>query len=163
VYGNGLLNMASHLVNLLLEFLGPVDWVEAAEGVLDRPGDSSPHVVLGFHRGPRAVFTPCSFRHFRIYELDILGTAGRIVVANEGLDLRHYPVKENEDVTGALQLDPEGKTIRSTVGRALPAGVEAALGILDSGRKTWPDHAVRTHEVLEAIRASLDRRRRVRL
>jgi hypothetical protein len=49
------------------------------------------------------------------------------------------------------------------VGTALPAGVDAALRILDSGRKTWPDHAVHTHEVLEAVRASLNRRRRIHL
>jgi predicted dehydrogenase len=163
VYGNGLLNMASHLINLFLDVLGPADWVEAAQGVNDRPGDPSPHVAIGFRGGSRAVFSPCSFRHYRIFELDILGTAGRVTVTNEGLELRHYAVKENEDVSGAYQLDLPGAIIRSTVAAAMTAGVDRAVRILDSGTKTWPDHAVDTHEVIEAAKASLARGRRIRL
>jgi predicted dehydrogenase len=161
VYGNGLMNTASHVINLLMDYLGPVEWVEAAEGVDDRPGDPSPHLRLGFRQGPRATFVPCSYRHFRILELDLLGTKGRVTVQNEGLDIRYYPVVDNEDLSGERQIARLGKTIPSTVGTALYAGVETALRSLDSGKKTWPDHAVQTHRVLRAARAALARSRRV--
>ncbi len=154
VYGNGLQNIGSHMVDLLLWYVGPVRWVIGLGGVNDRPEDPGLDLMIGFNNGVRATLVAHSYQDYRIFELDILGSNGRVSISNEGLDIRWYSVEENEDVSGARQLTRNPAEIQSTVGKALYHGMDYITQILDQSKRVLPEHAVQTHRVIEAARWS---------
>lgn len=160
LYGNGLLNTASHGVDLALWYAGPAQWVMAAENPTGRAGGELDFVV-GFARGARAVFTHCDFTDYRVFEIDVLGSGGRITISNEGLLIGQYSIRDNEDVSGARQLAPQATEIPSTVGAAMPQAIDHVVAALDAEEPVFADHAVRTHAVLEAARAAATRRETV--
>ncbi len=154
IYGNGLQNVGSHVVDLLLWYVGPVQWVIGVESVKDRAKDPGLDLIIGFKNGVRATLVAHSYRYYRILELDILGSNGRISISNEGLDIRCYGVEANEDVSGAQQLGGSPSEIQSTVGDALYHGMDYLTRLLDQSKQVFSEHAVQTHRVIEAARNS---------
>lgn len=154
VYGNGLQNIGSHMVDLLLWYVGPVRWVIGLGGVNERPKDPGLDLIIGFKNGVRGTLVAHSYRDYRIFELDILGSNGRFSISNEGLDIRWYSVEENENVSGARQLTKKAAEIQSTVGDALYRGMDYITQILEQSKPVLPEHAIQTHRVIEAARRS---------
>jgi predicted dehydrogenase len=154
VYGNGLNNVGSHAVDLIGWYIGQIQWVIGVEGITDNPQDPGLDFIVGFENGVRATFSACSYEHYRIFELDFLGSRGRVSIANEGLDMRAYGVRENEDVSGTRQLTERATQIPSTVGNAMYHGVEYLVEVLDRPERVFADHALQTHLVLEAAKES---------
>ncbi len=154
-YGRGLLGNGAHLINLWLWLAGPIEWVVGVPGPAELPGDSARQVLLGFTSGATGSLATVSYAAYRLFETDVLGTAGRITVKNEGLDLRLYGIQPNEDVSGARQLIHDGRTIPSTVGMAMYRLVEAAVDCLDTDQRPLPLDVLETLAVLEAIERSV--------
>jgi predicted dehydrogenase len=152
VYGNGWTNVGSHVVNLLAWYLGRARWVAACRGA-----DDDVDAVIGFGGNVLATVSACSFRYYRIVEVDILGTRGRIVIGNEGLDVAVYGVRPNREVSGARQLSPRPTRLAATVGEAFRRAVDVLVDALDAGRLLVPADALDTHRVLEAARTSAGR------
>lgn len=125
VYGNGILNNATHLVDLVCMLLGPVAAVQAMaasekyrEGPL--PDDVNlPFTMVG-NTGVVCMFAPLRFRHYRENALDIWGERGRATFYQEGLDIAVYPQVAHRAVEGETEVATDRPTvIPSTAGEAL--------------------------------------------
>lgn len=150
-FGNGWPTNGSHLVNLLLWYGGAIERVtariEAAEA--DR-GDA----IVEFANGARATLSSVSYRAYRLLELDVIGTTGRIALRNEGLDIAVYGVQPNEEVTGSFQLEPTARRIPSRVTEAFPAAIATLARWLDARVRPEAADAIDTLRVLDAVQQS---------
>jgi len=153
-YGNGLRNVGSHVLDLLLWYFGPVAWICAVEGAPGPAGDPGLDLMMEFRGGIRATLLAHDYRDYRILELDLLGSRGRVSIAKEGLEIRCYGVEENEDVSGAKQLTGAFHGIESTVGEAPCRALDYVAGVLDRAEPVFCDHAIETHRVMEAAAQS---------
>ena len=154
IYGNGLRNVGSHMLDLLLWYFGPVEWVCATKGDVGLAGDPGLDLMMGFRDGVRGTMVAHDYHDYRILELDLLGSRGRISIVKEGLEIRCYGVEDNEDVSDARQLTGTFRAIDSTVGQAPYRGLDYLTGILDRSERVFSDHAVEAHRVMEAAAKS---------
>ncbi len=90
VYGNGLNNNGSHLIDWSRMFLGEVSWVQSicngksfAQGPID--GDMNFPFVIGFDSDIILFSQPLNFNYYREVSLDIWGSKGRLSFIQEGL------------------------------------------------------------------------------
>jgi predicted dehydrogenase len=150
-YGNGLLTNGSHVVNLCLWYGGEVKRVTAS---FDRNDPECGDAVLEFESGARGTLSSVSYDAYRLLEVDVLGTTGRVALKNEGLDIELFGVEPNRDVHGAKQLAAEPRRIPSTVTEAFPRAITTMVSWLDADEHRAADDAVATLRVLDAIRSS---------
>ncbi len=90
VYGNGLNNNGSHLIDWSRMFLGEVSWVQSfcngksfAQGPID--GDMNFPFIMGFDSDIILFSQPLNFNYFREVSLDMWGSKGRLSFIQEGL------------------------------------------------------------------------------
>jgi predicted dehydrogenase len=125
LYGNGLLNNGSHMIDLVRMFFGEVEnfritdpgtW--SANGPI--PGDINPTFSLRMDSGLIVSFSPIDFRLYRENGMIIWGSNGRLDILNEGLVLRHFPAVPNRAMTGEREIANDScADLQSTVGYAL--------------------------------------------
>lgn len=133
LYGGGLRNNGSHLVDLYRMLVGEID------------GTSSGLHIHGL-----------DYRHYREVSLDIWGERGRIAIENEGLLIRHYARQYHRGLEGAAEIDCECPSLLPCrVGEALPAlYANLARGITDGEELLSPlSSALKTEEVLDKLEA----------
>ena len=124
VYGGGLRNNGSHLVDFVRMLFGEVRDARAV-GVA-RLAEDAPHrgdvrvpFVLELTSGASVMVQSVDFRHYREVGLDAWGTAGRLTILQESLAVRAYPVDENRGLTGALEVASDrGEVIDCSPARA---------------------------------------------
>jgi predicted dehydrogenase len=165
-YGKGLRNMGSHLVSLLLSYFGPVDWVQTlAYRSLGDTAEPTADFVIKFRGGVPAFVQGCDFRNYRIFEVDVLGSKGRLTLEREGFGFRFLRAVAHRAETGARELRSSGTHLRSTVGKALHWAIQNLVESLD--RRVEPFGSGReylaTEKVLEAVRQSARRGHRINL
>lgn len=154
LYGKGLRNMGSHLISLLLSYFGPVASVRtlALHSFGDTP-EATADFVAQFAAGFPCTVLGCDYRHYRIFEIDILGEQGRITLDREGFGFRFSCVAPNRAESGAWELRQRRSPVRPSVGRALSWAVENLVTALD--RKTEPlssgQQYLHTERVIEAV------------
>lgn len=126
VYGNGLNNNGSHLIDMIRMLLGEPDWVQAIGDVTPHPHGPVPDDIqtafaLGYAHGAVITAHPLNFEHYREVGLDLWGTAGRLTFQQETLDIRHLPLKENRGLDDAFEIAADqGEALTCTVADALP-------------------------------------------
>lgn len=172
LYGNGISNNGSHIVDWARMFLGEIKWVRAlpdglniTEGPIS--GDSSFSFTLGLIGGTCLVAQPLTFANFRENSLDIWGEKGRLSFFQEGLlastfsRTEHRFLDSNFEIAcdrPELSLTGQGKAIYelySNLARALRGEEE----LWSSGKE-----ALRVMEIVAAIRQSfVDDGRRVNI
>lgn len=161
VYGNGLLNNAIHMVDLVRMLFGEVKAVQRLCGktFCESPisGDFSLPFYLQIERGPPTVLEPIRFRYYRENGLDIWGTKGRMEILNEGLTIRRFKPCANRAMSGEREVDhdlPYKKN--SAAGYALYALYSNLAAALKGQERLWSSghSALRTSQILEAIRLS---------
>jgi len=104
-YYNGLLNGGTHTIDLLMFFLGKVDWVRAIKN--DRTSwkkdDINIDAWLGFKNGTLVTIQSLpqnyTFSNFYFY-----GTKGRIAIKNLAYDLEYQKLVKNRDYKGYYRL-----------------------------------------------------------
>jgi predicted dehydrogenase len=161
LYGNGLLNNGSHMIDLARMLFGEVTSVSAGRVrsgfsiALD--DDLNLPFQLEMESGLMVMMQPLNFREYRENSLDIWGTTGRLAVYQEGLALLHYPRVPNRSSTGDDEIASDHpKRLRSTVGMAffemysnLAAAVSGKEPLCSTG-----ESALATAKVVEAVRYS---------
>jgi predicted dehydrogenase len=159
IYGNGLLNNGSHLVDLCCMLFGEIDAIRVLAsprrtGVLPVHGDSDVSCVLTFVGGQQVVLQVIDFAAYREVGLDIWGDQGRLEIWNEALTIRVCRRGPNRAVSNASEIvTDEPIELQSTVGNALyevydnlAAAVVHDEPLLSSGASAW-----RTAAVVETI------------
>lgn len=162
VYGNGLSNNATHMVDLTRMLLGevaaaqvPVGLGSYREGPLD--GDINVPFVLRLESGIAVMGQPLAFAHYRENALDIWGTAGRLAILQEGLRIVRYPRCDNRAMSGEYEIASDaGRAETSSIGSAFRAVYDDLADALSLGRSpvSSGDSALATARVIDAIRQS---------
>ena len=166
LYGNGLANNGSHLIDMIRMLLGEPTWVQALGAV--HPLAQSPiaddvHVgfVLGFESDASVSAHPVNFSQYREVSLDLWGSHGRLALMQETLDIRHYDKVANRGLDGAFEIASDaGTALPSTVASALPnlyenlaARINGEALLMSTG-----ESALKTEAIIEQILRSADRR-----
>jgi len=132
-YTKGVLNNASHAIDLLRFFFGDPIEVEvlAAPFGLDE-SDPTLHFRLKFPQGFETWFSGLDAREFNIFELDILGTKGRILFADQGHTCQFYPVADTCLAHGFAQLESEPVVEATSLGRAIFYAVDDLIAAIEN-------------------------------
>lgn len=162
VYGNGLRNNGSHMIDFCRMLFGEISSAEAIGGIVRRPdapiaGDIDVPFRLSFESGLCAAFQAVDFADYRENSLDIWGRKGRLQVLQEGLSIQHAYRRENRAMRGEWEVASDAAEARTTsVGQAFRRLYDHTAAMLDSGAAaiSSADSALRTETAVEAISAS---------
>jgi len=125
VYGNGLLNNGTHMVDLARMLCGEMTLVQAVSGgVAYREGPLEDDVQLPFTvrfaSGVAGSFLPLRFEHYRENGLEVWGEKGRLSILQEGLRMTRYPVRHNRAMRREKEIaSDQPHEVKVTLGRAL--------------------------------------------
>ena len=86
IYNNGILNTGSHIFDLLRMFFGEIKSLQSHHAVYDFGQDPTITGMVEFQSGITTNLIGCNANYYRIFEMDILGTKGRIKIHN-GYDM----------------------------------------------------------------------------
>lgn len=165
VYGNGLLNNATHMVDFAAMLLGEITMVQAIGSPRPRAGnpisgDPDQGFALQTSSGAMATWLPLDFDHYREVSMDIWGTAGRCELLLEGLVARCSPLQLNRAVEGTSEVGSDSPVpIASTVGRALWQLYDNLADALANNADLWSpgETALAAEAVIDAIHRSATR------
>ncbi len=136
LYGNGLLNNGSHLVDFLRMLCGEIEGIDGC-GRADNakqssvPGDIQTACLLRLANGAHASLMPADFKAWREVGLDIWGTKGRLSILQEGLTVARYRVVENRGLENEMEIDSGSVNVRDVdVGHCLEGMYDSLAGDL---------------------------------
>jgi predicted dehydrogenase len=163
LYGNGLFNNGSHLIDLVRLALGEISCVQALAPAVPAHGslvsDVQAPFALELEDGIVVAIQPLDFRHYREIGLDLWGTTGRLQIMAEGLTALLSPRRPNRGVDGADEIASDHHAIlEPTVGKALrrmydnlAAAFAAGQPLVSSGVSALATETA-VHAVAEAAR-----------
>lgn len=94
-YSNGVINTGSHVFNLLEFLFGKIKSVKTFNSLKDSANDPTLDVEVKFNKNLRCILFGFDKNDYRMFELDILGTKGRITVDN-GYTLKYYTPEKSD-------------------------------------------------------------------
>jgi predicted dehydrogenase len=166
VYGNGVANNGTHMIDLARWFMGEVTAVQAVlggaayrEGPLD--GDFNLPFALQHADGVQTLAMPVAFAQYRENMVDIWGERGRVALLQEGLRLARYRRDDNRAMAGEHELANDAPAVETTtIGDSLYAVYDNLWRHLDGAEPlaSTGANALRCAAIVDAIRTSLDRR-----
>ncbi len=125
IYGNGLRNNGTHMIDVCRLLFGEIMGVQALgqhEDHGDFPilGDKAIDFLLIPRSGVDITVRAVDFRHYRENGLDIWGTKGRLSILQEMTDFRHFSLAECRILDGEKEIssDQEGQQIYDESSRA---------------------------------------------
>jgi len=155
LYGNGLLNNGSHMVDLVRMLFGEIDSVRALGSILPfGPNDFHVPFALRMRSGLLVTMNTVSFAFYRENGLDIWGERGRLSIMQEGLGIYFYPLSGNRAVGGEKEIASDRLAeIESTIGNALYHMYSNLADAATEVKPLWSDgdSALKTSEALHAI------------
>lgn len=162
IYGNGLANNGSHLIDMVRMLVGTPKWVQAIGDAKPLSGgpvadDLQIAFALGMADGAAITVHPVDFSHYREVALDLWGTRGRLALQQETLDIRLMPRVANRGLEEAYEIAADqGLPLTSTVADALPGlygnlhdAVTTGAPLLSPGTS-----ALETEHIIDLIRMS---------
>lgn len=164
VYGNGLNNNGSHLIDMIRMLIGEPAWVQAISDTTEHTGgpvadDMHIAFALGFTGGAVISVHAVDFKHYREVALDLWGTAGRLALQQETLDIRHLPHAPNRGLDDEHEIAADqGQVLACTVADALPRLYRNLYDATTTGCALLsPGTSARaTERIIDLIRRSAD-------
>jgi predicted dehydrogenase len=155
LYGGGLRNNGSHLVDMVRMLLGEIS---AVHPVVWQWGEKPPTRRNSFTLdvpGAQVSIHELDFRHYREVSLDIWGERGRIAIENEGLSIYHFPRGPHRGLEDAHEIDSACWSPDVGVGEALPNLYSNLYRALTDGEPLLSplSSAVKTELVLDQLEA----------
>jgi len=161
VYGNGLRNNGTHLVDLVRMLLGEVTSVQAiadSAPAEDGPiaGDASLAFGCRLAVGPAVMVAVVPFSRYREVGLDVWGERGRLQIVHEGLTLIESGRGPCRALSDAFEIAHDRSQVEATdFGSSLYRVYDNLADILEGGSPYCSgDEALRTMRVVEAARRS---------
>jgi predicted dehydrogenase len=159
VYGNGLRNNGSHMVDFCRMQFGEVAMAMACgKPVRYRQapiaGDIDVAFQLLMESGLRVVFQPVDFAEYRENSLDVWGTTGRLQIVQEGLRLLHAVRAPNRAMSEEREIASDSATeSATTVGYALAQLYDHMAQMLVNGAPPLSslESALLTEKIIERI------------
>jgi predicted dehydrogenase len=105
-YTAGIANTGSHMFDLLRFFFGGVSWVIAFPSENKSPTENDPNFdgVIRFKNNVFCTIHACDVNNFSIFEMDIVGEKGRLIITHSGFDLDFYEVRDSDLFSGYKEL-----------------------------------------------------------
>jgi len=103
-YSNELMNVGTHLFDILRFYAGPVDWITASlreSGNVKDPGGGG---FILFKNGVHGHVVEKGGKNYLIFEIDLLCTNGRLRVLENGRKMEIWSVKESEQYSECKEL-----------------------------------------------------------
>jgi predicted dehydrogenase len=164
LYGNGIRNNGTHMVDFVRMLLGEIDGAQALdrgrafmEGPLE--GDPNFGFVLTLPDGLNAVFQSLPFRAYREIGLDIWGESGRLNILQEGLGIFVFPRARNRALQDAWEIASDRpRALSPTCGEALYRMYDNLADALEHGIELWSpgESALRAEQVVEELVVSFE-------
>jgi len=159
LYGNGVLNNGSHMIDLVRMLFGEVIAVQASgicKPYVAGPIESDINLSfsLRLSGGVVAEFNPVRFEHYRENGLDIWGERGRLAILQEGLGIAVHPQRANRAMRDEREIASDmPATLKSTVGDALYHIYSNLADAVHRGEALWSPglSAMKTQEIVEYI------------
>jgi predicted dehydrogenase len=107
-YTAGIANTGSHMFDLLRFFFGEVEWVWGIYSQNASPDPNDPNIdgIMKFRSGLSGTIQACDDLAFRIFEIDCIGTKGRLNITHSGFDIEYYSVADSSFFSGYKWLFP---------------------------------------------------------
>jgi predicted dehydrogenase len=165
IYGNGLVNNGTHMIDLVRWLLGEV---ESAISLADERsrfaqgpigGDRNIPFALRLESGLSVAFTPVRFEHYREIALDVWGERGRFSYAHGGLDATVWRIAPSTVLSDCAEIESgPGQVLPVTLGEALYELYTNLADALDDGAALLSpaESALRTAAVVDAVIRSDD-------
>lgn len=129
-YTKGLLNNASHFLDLLAFLIGPLSPVAALGKVEDgRDGDPTLDVVVAGPNGAPIHLLGADMHAFSVFEADLLFSHGRVSLTDSAFQITRRPVTDSARFAGYRVLAP-AEPEDSGLGRAMPGALDNIVGHL---------------------------------
>jgi len=165
IYGRGLKREACHAIDLCNWWFGPcrqgsiLDYLDTdpKDFLCDySTADPSYTAQLKYENGTRVFLSPMDGRDYSIFEIDVLGSAGRITLTNHGLSCQHYPVMAEPVYGDYNTLDHVANNINDHSGmkQALLYALCNAVDHLETGKPLLctPADALAAHKIYDMLR-----------
>ena len=165
VYGNGLLNNGTHLVDLIRLLLGEIEAVQTIGNAVPYtagpiPGDMNLPINLQLGGGMVVMLHPIRFEHYREVSLDIWGEKGRLSINQEGLSILLHPQRDNRSMKDEREVaSDQPQHIPVTLGQAFYRVYNNLAAAVNEGSMLWSpgESALQTATVIEAVIQSSER------
>lgn len=163
VYGNGLKNNGSHMIDLARMFLGEIQSVQALSlcpSTVESPiqNDINLPFLMRFKTGCLVTANPLSFKHYRENAIQFWGTKGRLEYGHGGFTILKAGLTSNRMNSKEFELTLENLLqIPSTIGTALFDMYSNLAGALNGTQPLWSplDSALANQAVIDSICQSM--------
>ncbi len=119
-YGKGIFNQGTHLIAYLLYLFGlPRSIATLSSAKQKNIPEPTYNFVLIFDNELMCSVMAVDYNPYRIFEIDIIGMHGRILIYDEGLKFQFYRVVPNHAESGAKAIIPSKRKFKSTIGNSL--------------------------------------------
>ena len=155
-YGKGLLHNGSHWLDLLRFMFGEVRWVIGKPTDWAFGDDPTCDVWFGMESGFTAFLHGTDSEMYTVFEMDILGSSGRVKISKTGRSLEYYEAQDSPVVAGYRELSDEPYLTVNAMSEAILGAVDnMALHLEEGAALACSDSdAVETLALVEAVRAS---------
>jgi predicted dehydrogenase len=159
VYGNGLLNNGTHLIDLVRMMFGEIDSIEAVSRVMgQRTGpmeqDLQARFILRMEQGIEVTVQPIDFGHYREMSIDIWGSKGRLSITQEGFTVQVCSRRDCRLMTGEREVASDHpEALRPEIGRSFYRMYDNLIDVLEGRDSLWSscDSALKTAQTVSAI------------
>lgn len=161
-YTAGIANTGSHMFDLLRFFFGDVMWVQAVYSKNDyrKLDDHNVDGMMRFCNLSFCTIQSCDVQSYLIFEMDCLGTRGRLKITRSGFGIEYYDVGESKMYSGYNDLylapSPIDEGSRDSM---IVAGVKHLIKCLQEGSLSISsgEDGRAALELVSAFRESADR------
>ena len=133
IYTKGVLNNGGHLLDLLRLFFGDPSSIEVLSSLDEQPGDPTVSCRLSFSAGFDAWVTAARHSACAIFDVDIVGTSGRVVFGDLGHRLDRWRVDDTTAVHGFKQLSRAPETTDPGLRLAIAMAIDNLAECLEGG------------------------------
>lgn len=150
LYGNGLLNNGSHMLDLIVFLLGkPTSITKGAEIADGRGHDPTLNATLEFRNG-RTFLQGIDHRDFTMFELDLIFTRGRVRLRERGFKIETQPVIDDPLYPG-FKIPGDSVVSDSGLNKAMSVAI-AELSDLSEPTSSSIEDALQVSEMVAQIR-----------
>jgi predicted dehydrogenase len=105
-YTAGIANTGSHMFDMLRVFFGDASWVQATYSASQTINPKDPNIdgMVKFKNGVLAAIQACDSREYNLFEINTLGTKGRLNITRSGNDMEYYNVGDSTLFSGYQEL-----------------------------------------------------------
>lgn len=155
-YTKGLLHNGTHWLDLARFWCGDVAWTEARDALGEDGPDPTLDVTLGFAGGAKGHLAGLDARAFTLFEMDLIGTKGRVRVTEAGHTVEVYGAQDSTRYAGYRELALEDGALSGGLCDVLLHAVEDVVRCLrnNGGPRCSGRDGVAALAIAHAARAS---------